>query len=287
MFDALEAQVSSDRPPEFRRVYKSAVLRLAKFGFAAADIVHAPCHGPRILIYHQVGSGLRGQMDIDANVFRRQLDWLEANGEFRRLEDSLRPPLSDRSWVLTFDDGYRDVFDNAFPLLRERKIPFTLYLTTRNIERQEVFAGGGTPLEWNHVEEMIESGLVTVGAHTDTHPDLRDLNSDAIEEELDRSNSLVLDRVGITPDHFAYPKGYWAREAESLIRARYQTAALGAGPAITADTDPHRLPRVAIQRADGLQFFRRKVHKGMRYEEHARRLVKGYSNPGASHVGPT
>ena len=80
--------------------------------------------------------------------------------------------------VLTFDDGFEDVYDNAFPLLRERGIPFVLYLSTLPIETGEplnLHYPEARPLMWDQINEMIDSGLVTVGAHTHTHPDLRTL----------------------------------------------------------------------------------------------------------------
>jgi len=241
--------------------------------------------GPRILIYHQVGSGSGRQMDVSVEMFARQLEWLKKNGRIVSLEKALAQadsPEAEKNFVLTFDDGYEDMYRNAFPLLKEGSIPFTLYLTTRPIEEGEPLAPGDRPLSWEQVGEMVETGLVTVGSHTHSHPDLRLLSPPEVEGELATADSLIERRIGVAPAHFAYPKGYWAPQAEEFVRSRYDTAVLGAGQPVTASSDRHRLHRVPVQRSDGFFFFVRKLRRGMRLEEWARSRLKGYRNPSGS-----
>jgi peptidoglycan/xylan/chitin deacetylase (PgdA/CDA1 family) len=129
---------------------------------------------------------------------------------------------------------------------------------------------------------MQESGLITLGAHTHTHPDLRQLVTSQVEEEIGISNELIERNSGVRPQHFAYPKGYWAANAEPVIKGSYETATLGAGPPVDSRMDRYRLSRVPVQRSDGLFFFKRKIVGGMRLEEWTRSRLKGYENPAAS-----
>lgn len=260
------------------------VSRAAKTVFALADVLYGRWPGPRLLIYHQVGEHLLREMEVPIDSFVRQLDWLSEHGEVVELDTALTrigSELAELTFTLGFDDGYLDVFTTAFPLLVARDIPFTLYLTTRPVETGEPLeAGPGSePLRWEHVREMLDSGLVTIGAHTHTHPDLRGMSAAAIAAELDRSNELILERTGVRPDHFAYPKGYWAALADPEVRVRYRTAVLGAGDPISEVTDPYRLHRLPVQRTDGFAFFKRKMTTGMRWEERTRRALRGYRGP--------
>jgi peptidoglycan/xylan/chitin deacetylase (PgdA/CDA1 family) len=264
------------------RLARAGVRKAAKSVFAAADLFLGAWPGPRFLIYHQIGCGSGRQMDLSPEMFRRQLEWLLSNGRIVGLGDALYgadDPDSHRRFVLTFDDGYADFYENAFPLLRDRAIPFTLYLTTGHIETGELLHPGDRPLNWDQVGEMLGTGLVTLGAHTHTHPDLRGMPVDQVADEIGESNRLIELRIGQVPLHFAYPKGYWDGGAETVIRRHYATAVVGAGPPVTQNTDPHRIARVAVQRSDGQFFFRRKMARGMRMEERVRSLVKGYQNP--------
>jgi peptidoglycan/xylan/chitin deacetylase (PgdA/CDA1 family) len=221
-------------------------------------------------------------MDLVPSVFRGHLDWLQSQGKIVGLGDALSGAdalNSESNYVLTFDDGYADVFENAFPLLRDRGIPLTLYLTTGHIESRQPLHEGDRPLTWDMVAEMVDSGLATVGAHTHSHPDMRGLGVDEVEREIDQSNELIERRTGQVARHFAYPKGYWDPQAETVVRRHYETAVLGAGPPVTGATDPYRICRVAIQASDGQFFFTRKIRGGMRLEERVRSLVRGYRHP--------
>lgn len=256
--------------------------RASKFLFAAADLVAPRFRGPRILIYHQVGTALGREMEVSRATFARQLDWIRAHTEIVDFDTALirrGEPGARRMCTLTFDDGYADMYRAAFPLLAEHRIPFTLYLTTGPMESRTAMEPGAEPLTWEQAHTMMESGLMTAGAHTHTHPDLRTTGADEVADEMDTSNSLIEQRLGVRPRHFAYPKGYWSATGERAAAERYESAALGAGPPVTAATSPYRLTRLPVQRSDGLFFFKRKLGRGLRLEEWARRRVKGYRNP--------
>lgn len=259
--------------------------RAAKAVFSAADLFLGDWPGPRILIYHQVGSGSGRQMEVTPEAFVRHLDWLQAHGRILGLEEALADPDAPEArntYVLTFDDGYENMLQNAFPVLRERGIPFTLYLATRSIDTGEPLAPGEAPLDWGQVGEMVKTGLVTLGSHTHRHLDLRPLSEAEVEEELGTSSEMIEEYAGSVPDHFAYPKGFWASGAEEAVRRRFSTAVLGAGYPVTGFTDRHRLHRVPVQRSDGQFYFKRKMKRGMRLEERVRSRVKSYRNPPAN-----
>ena len=267
------------------------VRTLSKVVFSATDLVLPALHGPRILLYHQVGIELGRQMEVSLKTFRAHLDWLQENGEVIDLQSALNrrgEPDNDRLFVLTFDDGYADIFYNAFPLIQDRGLPFTIYLTTEPVERGVPLTPGAAPLSWDQANVMLESGLLTIGAHTHTHVDVRSVGRDRLIDEVETSNALIANRTGVMARHFAYPWGYWSGVAESVVADHYQSAALASVVSLAMDTNPLRLPRIPIQKADGSRFFRRKMDRGLRVEDWARRLVKRYSVPSStgSFVGP-
>lgn len=258
--------------------------RALKYVLEAPELVAKRRPGPRLLIYHQVGTNLGREMEVSTELFTAQIDHLTREGHIVSLADAVERTGSandDRLFVLTFDDGYADFYRNGFGILAERGIPFTLYLTTEPIEDQASAFGhpDAVPLSWDQVAEMAATGLMTIGAHTHTHPDLRFLDRAAVAEELDTSNGLIEERLGVQPRHFAYPKGWWAESAELELRPRYDTAVLGEGPPITPETDPLRLHRIAVQKTDGLRFFKRKLDTGLVLEERIRRVVRRYHGP--------
>jgi len=267
-----------------RRWVKDSVRTAAKSLFATADLFASRAPGPRILIYHQIEAGLGRQMEVTEAAFKEQLEWIQQHGQVVDLDTAIdmNPGVdSSDTFVLTFDDGYRDMHERAWPLLRQRDLPFLLYLTTDPVESQRSLTPGGRaePLTWAQIDEMLASGLMTLGAHTHRHRDLRTLASDEIEAEVDQSNQLIERRMGMRPRHFAYPWGYWSETADAVIRRVYATAALGSGRPITPETDPLLLNRVPVQLSDTIFFFKRKMATGMRFEDRTRRAITGYHGP--------
>lgn len=263
---------------------KRGLRVVAKTVFLTADVFSGSMPGPRLLIYHQIGAGLGRQMEVTEGAFRDHLDWLHVNGETVTLDRVLAErglPGSERLFVLTFDDGYRDMYEKAWPLLRDRAVPFVLYLTTHPTESGVPLAPGGRadPITWAQVEEMLASGLMTLGAHTHRHRELGEMTVPMIEEEIGTSNELITKRTGVTPIHFAYPWGYWSETAHPVVAAAYETATLGSGAPITADRDPLKLNRVPVQLSDGVFFFKRKMTTGLQAEDRFRRRLARYDGP--------
>ncbi len=267
-----------------QRALDRAVRRSIKAAAALADPAFGRLAGPRLLVYHQIEAGLGREMEVPVDIFTRQLDWLEANFEIVDLETALSrraEPDSHRLVVLTFDDGYDDMYRLAFPPLRDAGIPFTLYLTTHPTESGEPLYPGGRaqPVTWSQVAEMAGSGLMTLGAHTHRHPDLTLIGSNEIARELEESNRLIEERLGARPIHFCYPYGWWSAAAHPHVERLYRTATLGSGPGISARTDLRKLNRVPVQLSDGMVFFKRKLRMGLQLEDRLRRRFKGYTGP--------
>ncbi|HEY7468994.1 MAG TPA: polysaccharide deacetylase family protein [Acidimicrobiia bacterium] len=245
----------------------------------------APVPGaPRVLIYHQVGSGLGRQMEVTIADFAGQLDWIEQNREVVSFDEAVArwdEPGADRLVALTFDDGYADTFTTAFPMLVDKGFPFLVYLATEPIETGRPLGPqvGADPLTWDQIVGMLGSGLATIGAHTHRHTDLRDLPLDAVEEELGLCDELIERRLGIHARHFAYPWGYWSESAARLVDARYETAVIAATPTPGKRLDRFKIHRYPVQLSDGLRFFPARLRGGLRFEERARRRLKGYSGP--------
>ena len=224
---------------------------------------HKPAEGATLLIYHRIGGGTRNELDLDPGGFEVQLDLLRGH-DVLSLDDALdRLEVGDRrpSFVLTFDDGFCDVYENAWPLLRERRIPFTIYLATAYMGETMVWEGAtatgepGRGLTWDQLREMVASGLCTIGNHTHNH-----VRPEALtEEELDLCTHTIEAELGLTPQHFTYPWGIPVDEMELAMRARFRSASTGDLGRNTAATNPMRLYRVPVRRTDPPAFFEAKL----------------------------
>jgi peptidoglycan/xylan/chitin deacetylase (PgdA/CDA1 family) len=267
---------------------RARALRALKTSAAAVDRLRPPPRGVVVLIYHRVGGGSGLELDLSRDRFAAQMADLAASGRAATLDAALdaltasEPPPLDPV-VVTFDDGTADFVDVAVPVLAEHGVPATLYLATAFVEEQREMPYGAPPVSWDGLRDALDTGFVTVGSHTHTHALLDRAPLDVVREELDTSNRLIEDRLGVIPTHFAYPKALdGSPGARHEVAARYRSAALaGTRPNPYGTTDPQRLARSPIQRGDEMTWFHAKVAGGMVFEDDIRRLVNRVRYSGA------
>jgi hypothetical protein len=260
-----------------------AVLRSGiKVVASAADAVRRPGRGVVVLLYHRVGRRTPSEIDLPADVFERQVEWLAGSGRTATLADALdvlarsadEAPAEDPV-VVTFDDGTADVVEVALPILEHHRVPATVFLATDFVERGVEFPGGGRPVSWSALADGITTGVLAVGSHTHTHALLDRLGPAEVADELDCSVGLIGDRLGVAPLDFAYPKAVAGTSpAAAAVRDRFRSASLGGcRPNRYGATDVHRLSRSAIQLSDGWTWFLRKAAGGLALEDGLRRLL--------------
>ena len=258
-----------------RRILKRGLARLPD---------GAEARGATLLIYHRVGGGSPDERDLAVADFEQQAaellrhDVVSLDSAVDRLERGDASP----SVVLTFDDGFADVYEHAWPILRAHDLPFTLYLTTGYVGGTMHWDGStakaaGPGLSWPQLAEMVESGLCTIGNHTHTH--VRPQRLDA--GELDTCSQLIEQRLGVKPAHFTYPWGIPVPEMDNEIRARFRSASTGQPGRNLPGVDMLRLRRVPVRRTDPVEFFRAKLTGRLRAERVYEKVVAAAKMAGA------
>ena len=219
--------------------------------------------GATLLIYHRVGGGTRDELDVPVEAFRRHLRLLEGH-EVVSLDtalDRLDRGDTSPSVVLTFDDGFEDVYRNAWPLLRDQGLPFTVYLASGYVGAPMLWEGStaqgeaGRGLTWAQLGEMVDSGLCTVGNHTHRHV----RPEHVCPEELDECTESVRRHLGTAPRHFTYPWGIPVPAMQDALHARFRSASTGLLGRNLPETDRMQLRRVPVRQSDPDRFFLAKL----------------------------
>lgn len=242
----------------------------------ALPLPRVTAQGATLLIYHRVGGGSPDERDIATGAFRQQMAEL---GRHRVLSldgalDELDGGSSAASFVITFDDGFGDVYANAWPVLREHGLPFTLYLCSGLVGGTMKWEGStasapGSALDWDQIEEMAGSGLCTVANHTAHHVGPDELT----EAELDDCSATISRRLGTPVRHFAFTWGIPVPRMDAALRERFRSAATGEVGRNLPDADRHRLHRVPVRGSDPMPFFRAKLAGSLRPERSYQRIV--------------
>ena len=271
-----------------RKQAKKVAAGLLKLTAAGRDRVRPTDPGAVVLLYHRVGARSALAVDLPLPLFTDQVEELAGDRRVVTLDalqaavaEPVGPPVA--PVALTFDDGTADFAEVALPVLARFGAPATLYVATDFVDRGRPFPKDGTPLSWSALRDVVSTGLVTIGSHTHTHALLDRLPPDEVADELDRSVKLIEDHLGVTAEHFAYPKALLGSEAARLaVRERFRSAAIAGTRANRyGHTDPYLLHRSPVQVADGMRWFRHKARGGMAFEDDVRRLVNRRRYEGA------
>jgi peptidoglycan/xylan/chitin deacetylase (PgdA/CDA1 family) len=139
-----------------------------------------------------------------------------------------RQPFPDRSFVITFDDGYESVYSEALPVLRDLNFSATVYLTTGitstgRFDERLPSLENRLMLSWGEIQEM-QKYAIEFGAHTLTHPDLTKLSGQQIELEINDSKKRIEDITGVQVSSFAYPFGRFDDRSREIARQYFSSA---------------------------------------------------------------
>lgn len=171
------------------------------------------------------------------------IDLLEAVGMVQR-----REMFPERCFVITFDDGYRNAYSEAFPVLQQSGMSATVFLTvgesSANGATRLPSLSGRDMLSWDEIREMHASGSVRFGAHTLTHPDLTKLPAGRVEAEVRDSKSIIEDALSAPVGSFAYPYGRYDGQSREIASRHFECACSDRLGLITAKSDAFALERV-------------------------------------------
>jgi hypothetical protein len=236
--------------------------------------------GATLLIYHRVGGGSGDELDLPVSSLADQIEVLASKHDVLSLDRALdRLDAGDDrpSVVLTFDDGFADVHERAFPLLRERRLPFTVYLAAGLVGGQMRWEGstassqGAPALSWDQVIELHASGLCTLGNHTWDHAGPESVDGG----QLERCSDEVEARVGERPRHFAWTWGVPVPLLLPFVRQRFRSAATGTLGRNLPTDDRHALRRVPVRASDPVPFFEAKLTGNLGPERAYAAIVRG------------
>ena len=123
-------------------------------------------------------------------------------------------PLPEKPVIITFDDGYADNYENAYPILKKYGFKATIFLIYDFTNTYPNY------LTWDQIAEMKESGLIRFESHTMTHANLAELTSiDDLRHEIADSHDLLSEKLGYDMHYIAYPGGRVNAEIEEITRA--------------------------------------------------------------------
>ena len=200
-------------------------------------------------MYHRFEENKYPSTNIKINDFKEHLKILEEdNIKFinpKNFENELKNNKLQKKILLTIDDGFLSFYENAWPILKNKKIPFILFISTREV-------GNFNYMTWEQIKEISEENFVEIGNHSHTHEYLADENNEVIKEDIEKSISILKTNLGKNSNFFSYPFGEYSNNFKKIIKQFGFKFAFGQHSGIIDETkDFYELPRYPINEKYG------------------------------------
>ena len=231
------------------RVILSLLVALIGCGVSSFAAEHGV-----ILAYHHVADDTPPSTSISPPEFRGHLEYLRDNGfnviGLDTLITSLQSgrPVPDRAVVITFDDGYISIYEEAFPMLQEFDYPFSLFLSTQPIDDgQRIY------MSWEQVREMSDAGVL-IGNHMIDHPymlareqgETEQQHLQRLRQELLQAEQTILQQTGQSHRYLAYPYGEYDGSIKAMLAELGFVGLAQNSGAVSGNSDFQALPRFPL-----------------------------------------
>ncbi len=161
------------------------------------------------------------------------------------LIDSLRNKKSQRKILITIDDGFLSFYEKAWPVLREQKIPFILFVSTREV-------GKSGYMNWDQIREVASSKIGVIGNHSHTHEYLADSVEEVIINDIQLSRKIFSRELKKNSSFFSYPFGEYSLKFKSIVKDLGFDIAFGQHSGVIDETkDLFEYPRFPINEKYG------------------------------------
>ena len=201
------------------------------------------------LMYHRFEENKYPSTNIKIEDFIKHINILEKDDvnfvNPNNFENELRNNKSQRKVLLTIDDGFLSFYKNAWPILKKKKIPFILFVSTREV-------GTFGYMTWDQIRELNNEKFVEIGNHSHTHEYLVEENKKTIIADIENSIRIFRNELGKNSNFFSYPFGEYSLEFKEIIKSLGFKYAFGQHSGVMDETkDLYELPRYPINEKYG------------------------------------
>ena len=200
-------------------------------------------------MYHRFDENKYPSTNIKLSDFQEHIKIIQENKiEFinaNKFEESLRNSKNKRKVLLTVDDAFFSFYKNAWPILKKNKIPFILFVSTREVGKYNY-------MTWEQIKEISKENFVHIGNHSHSHEYLIDKSKDEIYEDINNSISILKNEIGYNSEFFSYPFGEYSLEFKKIVKDLNFKYAFGQHSGVIDETkDLLELPRFPINEKYG------------------------------------
>ncbi len=199
-------------------------------------------------MYHRFEENKYPSTNIRMSAFKDQINIIQnSNFTFYNPKDfksNFDKPKNNKKILITIDDAFSSFYRNAWPYLKEKKIPFILFVSTEPIGKQGY-------MSWEQIKEIENEDFAYIGNHSHSHEYLINYEFKNFKNDIDKSIKLFNEKLGYNPIFFSYPFGEYSLEQKKYIEKNFEFAFGQHSGVIDINKDPYELPRFPINEKYG------------------------------------
>ena len=199
-------------------------------------------------MYHRFNENKYPSTNIQMEIFKKQIQIINNNNfEFynpKKFDLNFNEPKLDKKILITIDDAFSSFYENAWPFLKENKIPFILFVSTEPVGKYGY-------MTWSQIKEIEKEDFVFIGNHSHSHEYLVKYNFEKFKEDIDLSINIFKEKIGYNPIFFSYPFGEYSLKQKNYIKQRFDYAFGQQSGVIDINKDKFELPRFPINEKYG------------------------------------
>jgi peptidoglycan/xylan/chitin deacetylase (PgdA/CDA1 family) len=202
-----------------------------------------------VLMYHRFDENKYPSTNIKLKDFVKHINLIKKNNfsfiNAINFEDNLTKYKNKKKVLLTIDDAFKSFYDHAWPILKDNKIPFLLFVSTREV-------GSSGYMTWKQIKEISKEKFVHIGNHSYSHDYLVDKTDDEIINDIALSIKTFKKELDYNSPFFSYPFGEYSNNFKNIVKNLNFKYAFGQHSGVADETkDFYELPRFSINEKYG------------------------------------
>ena len=194
-------------------------------------------------MYHRFNENKYPSTNIQMDVFLKHIQLIkDLNYEFIHPDEFKKKfdvPKKQKKILLTIDDAFQSFYDSAWPHLKEKKIPFILFVSTEPV-------GKDGYMNWDQIKEVDKESFAVIGHHSHTHEYLIEESNNDFIKDIEKANLIFNKKIGYIPKLFSYPFGEYSEFMRNYISDNFTYAFGQHSGVIDINKEKFQLPRFPI-----------------------------------------
>ena len=199
-------------------------------------------------MYHRFNENKYPSTNIQMDIFKKHIDIIKnSNYNFHnphKFNKEFNNPKLNKEILITIDDAFESFYLEAWPYLKQNKIPFILFVSTNPVGKRGY-------MTWDQIREIEAEKFALIGHHSHTHEYLIDETEKFFINDIEKANEIFLQELGFVPKLFSYPFGEYSKFMRDYISQNFQFAFGQHSGIIDLNKDKFELPRFPINEKYG------------------------------------